>query len=242
MEACARIDLARTQARKEFIAARKQDRLLRQQDPPRFYDDHDLYAFWDYVVTVWSEVNHALCELGRREGREALRIYRIREASERFFQEYVTFVAYPEDGRDRNNRPLSPMFDQDGNLLPYVRAALEEGSHLWRAGEEELEDVAKHQAGGLCTNTKPPVPAEPAAPAPAEVHATPTKASPSGKPGRRRNPETDPIVARWHAEGEPDIRTHADNMFPNEKGSRKRYDQVRGAIRREKERREKDRM
>jgi hypothetical protein len=77
---------------------------------------------------------------------------------------------------------------------------------------------------------------------PAEVHATSTKASPSGKPGRRRKPETDPIVARWHAEGEPDIRTHADNMFPNETGSRKRYDQVRGAIRREKERiRKKDR-
>jgi hypothetical protein len=75
----------------------------------------------------------------------------------------------------------------------------------------------------------------------AEVHATSTKGSPSGKPGRRRKPETDPIVARWHAEGEPDIRTLADNLFPNESGSRKRYDQVRGAVRREKERRGKDR-
>jgi hypothetical protein len=85
------------------------------------------------------------------------------------------------------------------------------------------------------TGTPPePTPTEPTTTTGEKQATSPSK----GRRGRRPKPETDEITTDWHAKGEPDVPTFVEQRYPQATGEERqaRIDQVRGAIRREKER------
>jgi hypothetical protein len=124
--------------------------------------------------------------------------------------------------RGRDDHIIS---NTDGSITAEWQRFLEQFDP-WQEYEEVLLGIAARQAAGsTAANAAPPV----------EISAAEKRG-----PGRPRNPETDQIVMEWHAKGEPDVPTFVEQRYPQATGEERqgRIDQVRGAIRREKERRE----
>jgi len=95
----------------------------------------------------------------RRKWRHILPADHIRALSNQFLENFTIFKAYPEDGKDRYNRPFEGVTDSRG-LLPGFRKMLEQ-NELWQAGQAELEAIADHQGGKPRKKTRDkPVPTE----------------------------------------------------------------------------------
>jgi hypothetical protein len=171
-----RIESDRSRAREKFLE-------IRRQDPPAT-GTHDRYAFLNYIVTVWYSLNHELCVLGRRrKWRHVLPADHIRLRAKQFLENFTIFIAYPEDGRDRYDRPLEGIIEHHLGHSPNLSSSfwkLIEQHELWTTGEAERVETADHQGG---KRKAPPASAPAASPEVGIFVAAP--ASPVGKTGEK---------------------------------------------------------
>jgi hypothetical protein len=141
----ARIESVRIRAQKAFFRAIRRN----LKKPPKPWEDH--FFFRNYIVAVWFELNHQLCELGRRrKWQHKFPADRIGQCSEQFLERFTIFIAHPEDGRDRYGRPLEGIIEyrlgHSPSLSPSFREMLKQ-LKFWHAGQVELLAVSDYQSG-----------------------------------------------------------------------------------------------